>query len=198
MKFFFLSIYLFFLSACIFSQVPDKTKAFENYHKVFSTVQMAELTLLLGGMDNNHTVFIGSGDSYQRYPDAGITGYCESGIYLSSTTVKINENLIYVLSVGTVSGLENNQTKVMLSSISDGETTDLLNGIYTKERYKAGVNKYLEVIKIGRGTWGSNFLVLIRDYATLFAFSLPNVITEEGSEEPMIFQLHENFTPCSK
>lgn len=195
MKFFFLSIYLLFLSVCVFSQAPDMVKKFETYHKVDSYIGMTEIILMRGGESNNHHVFCGVGEDYRYYPDAGTNGYCESGIVMSTVAVKINENLIYVLSAGTISGLKNNETKIMLSSISDGEATILINGVYAKERYKGGVNKYLEVVKFDSGAWGSNFFVLIRDGNILSAFSLPDVTTKDENEL-MIFQLYEYFSPC--
>lgn len=179
---------------CVFSQAPDMVKQFETYHKVNS--YLFEIVLMRGGESENHNVFCGIDESYRYYPDGGTIGHCESGLTMSSVVVKVGENLIYVLSVGSISSLKNNETKIMLSSISDGEATILINGVYTKERYKGGVNKYLELVKFDSGTWGSNFWVLIRDHDILALFSLPDVTTKDENEL-MIFQLYEYFSPCT-
>lgn len=190
-------IYLIALVSTIkvaFAQDVNLMKAFEAKHEALA--YMSDIIILNAGMDKRYYIFCGTTENMTYYSDAGSFGLCESDMYSSSAIVKINQNLTYALTVGWVRGLQNDEMKVILSSISDGEATILINGLYKKERFKAGVNKYYESIRINSLSKEDSFSLLIRDRTVLEAFTLPNIISKENDNELMIFMLSDYFLMC--
>lgn len=182
------------------SQNTEKMKTIESRHEFTALVQSANLILETAwgnySHDKEHIIAVKDHEEIEQ-AHAVALGHCEDGVKLSTALVKINKNLIYVLSVGTAGGMEKGEIKIMLSKISDGETTTLVNGIYKKERYKMGVNQYYEIVNFDIGLWGSNFYVMLKDYYDLTTFCLPNVPTDDR-ESLKIFEVSKYFHPCNE
>lgn len=192
--------YTVFLLFClgmntIYCQDNNSINLLESKHKLSSQIQT--INIFWGDFTNikgNNIIAYEENNKYSQAKGV-IQGSCEDGIITNTAIVKINDNLIYTLTIGATKNEKDNQIRILLSKISDGETKDLINNVYSKERFKNGANRYLEIINFDTGKWGSNFYIIIEDYRTLRAFCLPDV-SSSNDEDLRVFEISPNYNPC--